>query len=541
MDAGCSIMTLSDEGPTISGCTTMRRFLLLLLVSLGPTAFSQTFPTGDPVIRKIWTEAMDSSQLPLLAHQLLDVIGPRLVGSPQMRQANEWAAAKYRQWGIGAVNEKYGTWRGWERGVTHIDLLSPRIRTLEGTMLAFSPATKRGGIRGEVIILPALTDSVEFQQWLPEAKGKFILLSPPEPTGRPDKNWEEFATKESFDSLKALRERLKAGWTKRIAATGVKADSLPLVLERAGAAGFVTSLWSTGWGVYRVFDTRALVAPAVTLSLEDYTLLYRLVEGGDGPEIRVETESRSLGPVPVSNTIATLPGGEAAKEYVMLSAHFDSWDASSGATDNGTGTLIMMEAMRVLKKCYSSPRRTVMAGHWGSEEQGLNGSRSFVLDHPEVVEQLQALFNQDNGTGRVTSMSAAGFVNAGEHLARWLSRIPREVTQNIKVDFPGMPGGGGTDNASFVTAGAPGFGLGSLNWDYFSYTWHTNRDTYDKLVFDDLRNNVVLAACLVYLASEDPSFITRERRLMPDDRKTGKPGEWPARHDPERAGGMKEK
>ena len=224
----------------------------------------------------------------------------------------------------------------------------------------------------------------------------------------------------------------------------------------------------------------------------------------------------------------------------MLSAHFDSWDGSSGATDNGTGSLIMMEAMRILKKCYPSPRRTVMAGHWGSEEQGLNGSRAFVLDHPEIVEKLQALFNQDNGTGRVTSMSASGFVNAGEHLARWLSRIPREVTQNIKVDFPGMPGGGGTDNASFVTAGAPGFGLGSLNWDYFSYTWHTNRDTYDKLVFDDLRNNVVLAACLVYLASEDPSFITRERRLMPDDKKTGKPGEWPARRDPERAGGMKD-
>jgi hypothetical protein len=95
-----------------------------------------------------------------------------------------------------------------------------------------------------------------------------------------------------------------------------------------------------------------------------------------------------------------------------------------------------------------------------------------------------------------------------------------------------MPAGGGTDHSSFDAAGAPGFGLGATNWDYFSYTWHTNRDTYDKLVFDDLKNNVVLVACLAYLASEDPEFLTREKRLMPTDKITGKPMEWPKVHEP---------
>ena len=114
------------------------------------------------------------------------------------------------------------------------------------------------------------------------------------------------------------------------------------------------------------------------------------------------------------------------------------------------------------------------------------------------------------------------------HLARWLSRIPTELTRDIKVQFPGMPAGGGTDNASFAPAGAPAFGLGATNWDYFSYTWHTNRDTYDKLVFDELKNNAALVACLVYLASEDPEFVPRERRVMPADRKTGVPQAWPA-------------
>jgi hypothetical protein len=513
----------------------------LFLVACCSIAASQTFPSDDPVIRKIWTEAMDSTQLPPLAHELFDVIGPRLVGSPGMMKAHNWAVAKYRKWGIEAANQQYGTWRGWERGTTHIDLLSPRVRTLEGTMLAFSPGTRKGGVTAPLIVIADSPDSASFQKWLPSVRGKLVLVSQPQPTGRPDKNWEEFGTKESFDSLKALRERIRGNWEHRLAAANIKPDSLPLVLEEAGAAGVITSLWSTGWGSYRVFDTRATKMPAVALSLEDYNLLFRLAEYGDNPEVCIEAVSKTFDPVPAYNTVGTMRGGEKPDEFVMLSAHFDSWDASSGATDNGTGTLVMMEAMRILKKCYPAPRRTIMVGHWGSEEQGLNGSRAFVKDHPEIVAHLQALFNQDNGTGRVQTMSGAGLLNAAGHLGRWLSRIPHEVTQNIKVDFPGMPAGGGTDHSSFDAAGAPGFGLGSLNWDYFSYTWHTNRDTYDKLVFDDLKNNVVLAACLAYLASEDPEFITRERRSMPVEKVTGKVQDWPPVREPKREGGLNNK
>jgi hypothetical protein len=512
-------------------------FIAAILVAAGsPVAPAQTFPTDDAVIKRIWTEAMDSSQLPILAHQLLDVIGPRLVGTPLMMKAHNWAVETYRSCGIEAANERYGTWRGWERGVTHIDLLQPRVRTLEGTMLAWSPATKKGGVTAKLIILANTPDSISFQKWLPSVKGKFVLISMPQPTGRPDKNWEEFGTKESFDSLKALRDRTKANWEARRKATGIPADSLHVVLEEAGAAGVLASDWSSGWGSYRVFGTLAMRVPVCALSLEDYNLLYRLVEYGDQPVVRIETESKFLDPAPSYNTIGKIPGTTKAGEYVMLSAHFDSWDASSGATDNGTGSLIMMEAMRVLKRCYPNPQRTILVGHWGSEEQGLNGSRAFVKDHPEILEKLQALFNQDNGTGRITRTSASGFLNGAEHMARWLSRVPAEATRDLNVGFPGLPAGGGTDHSSFDAAGTPGFGLGSLNWDYFSYTWHTNRDTYDKLIFDDLKNNVALVACLVYLASEDPQFISREKRVMPIDQKTGKPREWPKVEEPTREG-----
>ncbi len=512
-------------------------FSILAFVAI--PAASQTFPTDDPVIKSIWKEAEDSSKLEPLAHQLFDVIGPRLVGSPQLKKAHDWAIATYQSWGIEAKNEQWGKWKGWERGVSHIDLLEPRVRTLEGTMEAWCPPTKKGGISGEVVVLGNTPDSLAFLKWLPKVKDKFVLISQPQPTGRPDKDWEEFALPKSFDTLKAVRKRMTDEWNDRIKRTGFKADTLPEVMEAAGASGAFISLWSGGLGTYRVFGTKTSTMPVVALSLEDYNLLYRFAEHGDKAVVRVVTESRFLGEVPTFNTIGMIRGSEKPGEYVMLSAHFDSWDASSGATDNGTGTLIMMETMRILKKYYPHPKRTILVGHWSSEEQGLNGSQAFVLDHPEIVNHLQALFNQDNGTGRVVSISANGFINASESLARWISRISSEVTENIKLNVPGMPAGGGTDNASFDVAGAPGFGLGSNGWDYGLFTWHTNRDTYDKLVFDDLRNNVVLTACLAYLASEDPQTVSRVRRIMPIDEKTGQPRPWPQMKGPERAGGLK--
>jgi len=513
------------------------RFVVLVTLAIPWLATSQTFPTNDPVIKNIWAEAVDSSQLPVLAHELLDVVGPRLVGSPGMLKANDWAVKKLSSWSIEARNEQYGTWKGWERATTHIDLLEPRVRSLEGTMLAWSPGTKKGGVTAGTVILADVQDSIAFLKWLPAVKGKFVLASQPQATGRPDKNWEEFGLKPSFDSLKALRDRIKENWDGRIKKTGFASDTLPDIFAKAGAVGIITSRWSMGWGVNKVFGTQSRTVPVVDLSLEDYNLLYRLTEYGDNPIIRVDAQARFLGRLPANNTIGMIRGTEKPEEYIILSAHFDSWDAGSGATDNGTGSLLMMETMRVLKEHYPAPKRTIVIGLWGSEEQGLNGSRAFVKDHPEIVEKIHAVFNQDNGTGRITSIGMQGYLDAGEDLAHWLSRIPGEVTTHVKVDFPGMPWGGGSDHASFVAAGVPAFSLGSLNWDYFLYTWHTNRDTYDKLVFDDLKNNVVLTACLVYLAAEQDEMVSREKRVMPPDRRTGEPRPWPAVHEPNREGG----
>jgi len=127
------------------------------------------------------------------------------------------------------------------------------------------------------------------------------------------------------------------------------------------------------------------------------------------------------------------------------------------------------------------------------------------------------------------NISMQGFTRAGTHFGRWLSAIPREISGHITLDLPGVPAAGGTDHAAFVCAGAPGFNLSSLSWDYSPYTWHTNRDTFDKIVFDDLRNNAILVAMLTYLASEDPERVSRERRTtFAPNPLTGQPGAWPA-------------
>ncbi|QHL89243.1 M20/M25/M40 family metallo-hydrolase [Nibribacter ruber] len=499
---------------------------------------TQTQPAKNPVVEAIVKEATQNSQLESLAHELLDVIGPRLVGSPEMKQANDWAVEKYKGWGIMARNEKWGEWRGWQRGTSQIEMVSPRVRSLEGTQLAWSPATKGKGVTAELMVLPDVQDSVSFQKWLPNVKGKLVMVSMYQPTGRPDYNWQEFATKESFEKMKAQRTAQTEAWRDKFTKMGYTSRTLPVALEKAGAAGVVMSNWSAGFGVNKIFNAYTKKIPTVDLSLEDYGMLYRMVEAGDKPRINIKANSKELGVQPTFNTIAEIKGSEKPNEYVILSAHFDSWDGGTGATDNGTGTIVMMEAMRILKKIYPNPKRTILVGHWGSEEQGLNGSRSFVEDHPEIVQNIQAVFNQDNGTGRVVNISGQGFLHAYDYIGRWLSAVPASIRQPIETNFPGMPGGGGSDHASFVAAGAPAFSLSSLSWSYGTYTWHTNRDTYDKIVFDDVRSNAILTAILAYMASEDPVKTSRERIVLPVNPRTGQPSTWPAQSKPTRKGGL---
>ncbi|HTF27802.1 MAG TPA: hypothetical protein VK625_03100, partial [Flavitalea sp.] len=168
----------------------MSKIFIFVLSIFSCGIYAQT--PDSIVVKKIVTEATENSQLEKLAHELLDGIGPRLVGTPQMKAANDWAVAKYKTWGINAKNEQWGEWRGWERGASHIDMVYPRVKSLEGMQLAWSPSTAGKTITGEVVILPDLADSIAFQKWMPAVKGKFVMISMNQSSGRPDYNWEEF-------------------------------------------------------------------------------------------------------------------------------------------------------------------------------------------------------------------------------------------------------------------------------------------------------------------------------------------------------------
>lgn len=199
----------------------MKIIIKLICVSvLFSAGFSQA-QTKDQVIENILKEAKENSQLKKLAHELTDGIGPRLVGTPQMQQAHDWVVSRYKDWGISAKNEKWGEWRGWERGISHIDMVYPRVKSLEGTQLAWSPSTSGKTVSAETIILTDADSYESFQKWLPQVKGKFVMISVSHLSGRPDYNWKEFATKESYEKMRTEKQENEAAWV-RIAGRALK-------------------------------------------------------------------------------------------------------------------------------------------------------------------------------------------------------------------------------------------------------------------------------------------------------------------------------
>ncbi|MEO7041436.1 MAG: M28 family peptidase [Gemmatimonadaceae bacterium] len=510
------------------------------LVSAAP-ARAQNNPTGDPIVQKIYDEGMHHSQLERFAQPLMDSIGPRLTGSSANRAANDYLLKTYKSWGIDARNEKYGTWRDWTRGKSTLELVSPRYRVLEATMHAWSATTPAGGVTADVVIIPAsgqITDSAGFARWLQSAKGKLVLISEPQTTCRPDADIRAWADSATYQHAVFQRDSAAREWRARLTAAHINLRALPAMLASAGVAGVLSNGWSRGWGVDKIQSSRGGSVPSFDVSCEDYSLLARLASNGQGPRVRAIAEAK-VAPTesPVFNTIAEIKGSEKPNEYVMLSAHLDSWDSGDGGTDNGTGTITMLEAMRILKQEYPHPKRTILVGHWSGEEEGEIGSSAFAADHPEVIKGLQALFNQDNGTGEIDSVQTNGFIDAAPSLARWMSRMPLSVISNVTLVLPGVPHDESTDSDAFDCYGAPGFFLTSSDWSYTDYTWHTNRDTYDKINFDNVKRNATLVALFAYEASEDPSFVSRTRVEGGINPRTGQPMRAPRCEVPPRSWG----
>lgn len=458
------------------------------LALLPATAGGQTFRTADTVIKRMWQLGMEQSRVEELAQVLIDSIGPRLSGSPGFASAVEWIERTYQGLGIPAHRERYGTWRGWRAGPTHLDLIGPRSQTLDVELLAWSPGTGGRAVEGDVVAIPDLADEAAAAQWLGTVRGKFVLVSAPEIMCRAPQELERYARPQTITRINARRTEVQQLATKRFRALAPTAATPQQVsgivfsrLDSAGVAGVLSSLWSGGWGVNKIFGANTLRAPSVDVSCEDYGLLHRLASNNQGPRVRLVAESQATpAEVPMFNVVAELKGTELPNEYVLLSAHLDSWHGATGATDNGTGTLTMLEAMRILHTAYPRPRRTILVGHWGGEEQGTIGSLAFAEDHADVINGLQVAFNQDNGTWRAELLEGQGFAKAGGNLARWVAQLPNEISDSLRLSAPGNQANAGSDHTSFLCRSAPAFRLQSSYPEYRQYTWHTNRDTYTR-------------------------------------------------------------
>lgn len=448
---------------------------------------------------------MTRSQVPQLAQLLLDSIGARLTGSPNMERAQDWLIATYTKWGVPARKEQYGTWNSWKRGPAFVELTAPRSKVLDATMLSWSGNTNGQWVEGDVVPIIPYRSYAEFDAWLKTLKGKIVLASAPRFSCRMPDQISLFSTPEGLESLNTAQNELSAtyaGLTQRV-------DSFYFRVKQAGAIAVFENNWSNYPGIERVFGSpRNSALPTIDIGCEDYSMLFRLASLNQGPKVRVNAQSESLGEKPVFNVIGEIKGATKPNEYVILSAHFDSWEGHSGATDNGTGTLTMLEAMRILKTVYPKPARTILVGHWSGEEQGIIGSGSFAADHPEIAVGLQFAFNQDNGTGRIVSLGPSVLPENGPRLAKYLSEIPNEITQWIRLQQP-QAYSAGSDHVSWLCRGAPALNLNALSWDYSYTTWHTNKDSFDKVVLEDLRNNATLAAMLAFMASEDPEHSSR--------------------------------
>jgi carboxypeptidase Q len=481
----------------------------------------------------MWQLGMEQSQVERLGQVLIDSIGPRLSGSPGYLSAVEWLEKTYQSWGVTARRERYGTWRGWRAGPTHLDLIAPRAQTLEVELLAWSVGTGGRPIEGDVVAIPDLADDAAARAWLGSIRGKFVLVSPPELMCRAPQELATNARPATITRLNQQRGEAQQLWQRRF--RGLAPANTPPAqafgvayarLDSAGIAGMLSTNWSGGWGVNKIFAANSQRVPSVDVSCEDFGLLHRLASNNQGPRVRLFAEAQATpAEVPMFNVVAELKGTQLPNEYVLLSAHLDSWAGATGATDNGTGTLTMLEAMRILKTAYPRPKRTILVGHWGGEEQGTIGSLAFGEDHPDIIAGMQTVFNQDNGTWRAELIEAQGFAKAGGNIAKWAAMLPNEISEGLRITSPGNQENAGSDHTSFLCRSAPAFRLQSSYPEYRQYTWHTNRDTYDKIVFDDLKQNATLAAMMAYAASEDTERVSREKSVLPPG-PNNQPREW---------------
>ena len=539
----------------------MRSLLLVLALASATLAQEKIDENANARIRQ---EEKEHSQAMFTLHVLTDLYGPRLTGSPNHEAAARWVAKQLTDWGF--QNAHLEPWDfghpGWlnERAAGY--LLAPAHENLKFEVLSWTPSTK-GTVTGSAVQLevprgpeiPPAADAgagrgrgrgpqyqqptrEQLEQWMAANKdkirGRMVLMGK---AAKVAVNFNPPALRRTDEQVRAEFNPDAAGRGGRGGRGGpAEADPNRPTAQEVGAMvdewlvsnGAAVRLNDAGMdhGLIRAFQNRAYdtskAVPTVVMRNEDFGRIERLLADGQDVKLEFNIVNRDYPEGKTSyNVVGEIPGTEHPDEVIMLGGHLDSWHAATGATDNAVGSTMMLEAARLIQKLGLKPKRTIRVALWGGEEEGLLGSAAYVKEHfgsaedpkPEFAK-LDAYFNIDDGTGRPRGANIFGPPEAGAILRAALAPFGDLGVGGANASAQRTSAS--TDSGSFVLAGLPGVNMSQDPIEYNSFTWHTNLDTYERIVPEDVMSAAtVVAAAVWHLANRDALLPRFTKEQMP--------------------------
>jgi carboxypeptidase Q len=518
---------------------------------------------------RIREEGLQHSHIMEYGSALADAIGPRLTGSPNLSKANAWTRDQLTA--MGCVNAHLDDWgefgMGWQQLNTWVRMTSPDTAVFIAQATPWSPGTN-GPVSGDAVWVN-IQDEKDFDQYKGKLAGKIVFLGEMREVPPVDKALFERYTDKELEELAEypVSDRAAADMQARIKAFLQRTrlvDKIAQFLADEKATGVIrpsrdgkngggsggTIFDDNGAALGRMPYKRESVVkvPVVVMAIESYGRVYRLLQAHVPVTIEMDVETKFTGDNEHGyNTIAEIAGTDPnlKEQVVMVGGHLDSWIAGTGATDNGAGTIVAMEVMRILKALNVQPRRTIRIGLWTGEEQGLFGSRGYVKEHfgfalplttpdqqalPEFLRATGALelkpdqklisgyFNVDNGSGKIRGIYLQQNAAVSPIFAQWMAPL-----RDLGVTTITMRNTGGTDHLSFDAVGIPGFQFIQDELDYESRTHHSNQDVFERLQPGDLKQAAVVEAIFVYNAAMRDQMLPRKPLPRPELRQQQKP------------------
>jgi len=520
-----------------------RCFLLLSVVLAASTLAWSQEKVDLEAISRIRYEGFRNSKVMELATGLMDGIGPRLTGSPNMKRANEWTRDQLTSFGLSNAHlESWGPFgRGWANQFVSVRMTSPEYAPFIAYAKAWTPGTN-GVVKGKCIRVK-IDDKKDFDKYRGKLAGMIALFGPDPDVKVPDKAFFERLTEKDLAEIGQyqipnekmqfrFRQYLKRMQFMREVNKFLADEKVLAVVDHGyGNYGGGTVFVQSG-GSYKIGET--VTVPGITVALEQWDRAARLLEQKKDVELELNVTNTFYDDDPMQyNTIAEIAGTDKKDEVVMLGAHLDSWHSGTGATDNGAGTVVMMEAVRILKALDIKPRRTIRIALWSGEEQGLLGSQNYVQQHfgsrppsdepdmkgmptllrresgPVTVKpeqaKIAAYFNVDNGSGKIRGVYLQENAAVAPIFETWMKPF-----HDLGMETLTERNTGGTDHLSFDAVGIPGFQFIQDPLDYESRTHHSNMDVYDRLQADDLKQAAVIVASFVYEAAMRDQMLPRK-------------------------------